>query len=46
MDRIIEVQGLRKAYKDVVAVDNLSFTVEKGRFWGFLGPMGRGSPPP
>lgn len=42
MDRIIEVQGLRKAYKDLVAVDNLSFTVEKGKVLGLLGANGAG----
>ncbi|WP_422754782.1 ABC transporter ATP-binding protein [Micromonospora sp. WMMD708] len=38
----IVVSGLTKQYKNVRAVDNLSFTVEPGRVTGFLGPNGAG----
>ncbi|MFJ1544357.1 ABC transporter ATP-binding protein [Streptomyces sp. NPDC088246] len=38
----IEVKGLTKRYREVVAVDNLSFTVEPRRVTGFLGPNGAG----
>ncbi|MEV4480551.1 ATP-binding cassette domain-containing protein [Micromonospora coxensis] len=38
----IVVSGLTKEYKNVRAVDNLSFTVEPGRVTGFLGPNGAG----
>ncbi|NYF55019.1 ABC transporter ATP-binding protein [Micromonospora purpureochromogenes] len=38
----IVVSGLTKHYKNVRAVDNLSFTVEPGRVTGFLGPNGAG----
>ncbi|WKU08197.1 ABC transporter ATP-binding protein [Micromonospora sp. HUAS LYJ1] len=38
----IVVSGLTKQYKNVRAVDNLSFTVESGRVTGFLGPNGAG----
>ncbi|WP_374226695.1 ABC transporter ATP-binding protein [Micromonospora sp. WMMB482] len=38
----ITVSGLTKQYKNVRAVDNLSFTVEPGRVTGFLGPNGAG----
>jgi ABC-2 type transport system ATP-binding protein len=38
----IEVAGLTKRFGDVVAVDNLSFTVEPGSVVGFLGPNGAG----
>ncbi|MEU1751764.1 ABC transporter ATP-binding protein [Micromonospora matsumotoense] len=38
----IVVSGLTKQYKNVRAVDNLSFTVEAGRVTGFLGPNGAG----
>jgi ABC-2 type transport system ATP-binding protein len=38
----ILVAGLTKQYKQVRAVDNLSFTVEPGRVTGFLGPNGAG----
>jgi ABC-2 type transport system ATP-binding protein len=41
-DGRIVVSGLAKQYKNVRAVDNLSFTVEPGRVTGFLGPNGAG----
>ena len=36
------VEGLRKAYGKVVAVDSLSFEVKKGEVFGLLGPSGCG----
>lgn len=39
---MIEVKNLVKKYNDHVAVDNLSFTLEKGHVLGFLGPNGAG----
>jgi len=39
---VIEVQGLTKYYGNVRAVDNISFTVEKGEILGFLGPNAAG----
>jgi ABC-2 type transport system ATP-binding protein len=41
-DGQIVVSGLTKHYKNVRAVDNLSFTVQPGRVTGFLGPNGAG----
>ena len=38
----IELQGLTKRFGNFTAVDNLSFTVEKGQIFGFLGPNGSG----
>lgn len=38
----IVVSGLTKVYKEVRAVDGLSFAVEPGRVTGFLGPNGAG----
>jgi ABC-2 type transport system ATP-binding protein len=38
----IVVSSLAKQYKNVKAVDNLSFVVEPGRVTGFLGPNGAG----
>ncbi len=38
----IEIVGLRKQYKDFVAVNDLSFKVKKNSFTGFLGPNGAG----
>ena len=39
---MIEVQHLTKRYGNVTAVDDVSFTVEKGEILGFLGPNGAG----
>lgn len=39
---MIEVKNLVKKYGNHLAVDNLSFTVEKGQVLGFLGPNGAG----
>jgi len=39
---IIEAQGLRKNFGDLVAVDGISFSVKKGEVFGFLGPNGAG----
>src|SRR5215470_7844876 len=41
-DGQIVISGLTKVYKDLRAVDDLSFTVEPGRVTGFLGPNGAG----
>jgi ABC-2 type transport system ATP-binding protein len=38
----IEITGLSKHFGPVLAVDNLTFTVEPGRVTGFLGPNGSG----
>ncbi|MCI9322812.1 MAG: ATP-binding cassette domain-containing protein [Lachnospiraceae bacterium] len=39
---MIEVTDLTKRYGDHLAVDHLSFKVEKGQIYGFLGPNGAG----
>lgn len=39
---MIEVQNLSKRFDDFQAVDNISFTVNKGEVLGFLGPNGAG----
>jgi len=39
---IIEISNLNKSYKDVHAVNNLSFHVKKGEFFAFLGVNGAG----
>ncbi len=38
----LRVKGLRKAYKDVVAVDGLDLEVQRGECFGLLGPNGAG----
>lgn len=42
MQPVIEVKHLSKQYKNIKAVDALSFTVNKGDVYGFLGQNGAG----
>lgn len=42
MSEMITVEHLKKYYKEVKAVDDISFTVEKGELFGFLGVNGAG----
>ena len=39
---VIEVKNLVKKYGNHIAVDHLSFQIEKGKIYGFLGPNGAG----
>ena len=39
---LIEVSNLVKRYGNHMAVDHLSFKIEKGKIYGFLGPNGAG----
>ncbi len=39
---MIEVNNLTRKYGEKVAVNKISFSVEKGKIWGFLGPNGAG----
>ncbi len=39
---MIEVKGLTKFYKQIRAIEDVSFSVEKGEIVGFLGPNGAG----
>jgi ABC-2 type transport system ATP-binding protein len=41
-DKVLELQGLTRRYGDVVALDDLSFTVREGQMFGFVGPNGAG----
>jgi ABC-2 type transport system ATP-binding protein len=41
-DDVLELQGLTRRYGDVVALDDLSFTVAEGQMFGFVGPNGAG----
>ena len=42
MSQALQVEELVKRYGDVVAVDHLSFSVERGEIFGLLGPNGAG----
>ena len=42
MTDALEVRGLRKTFGDIVAVDDISFTVAAGRTIGLLGGNGAG----
>lgn len=39
---VISVTGLTKRYSDLTAVDNISFSVQRGEVFGMLGPNGAG----
>jgi len=42
MDKILEIKDLTKYYGKVLAVNNLSFSLNKGEVFGFIGPNGAG----
>ena len=42
MSQAVHVEELVKRYGDVLAVDHLSFSVERGEIFGLLGPNGAG----
>jgi ABC-2 type transport system ATP-binding protein len=39
---MLELQGLTRRYGDLVALDDLSFTVAEDQMFGFVGPNGAG----
>lgn len=41
-EELIEVKNITKKYGDHIAVNNLSFSIEPGKIYGFLGPNGAG----
>lgn len=42
MNKILELQNLKKYYATQKAVDDVSFSIEKGSIFGLLGPNGAG----
>jgi len=41
-NHVLELKGLTRRYGDLVALDDLSFTVAEGQMFGFVGPNGAG----
>jgi ABC-2 type transport system ATP-binding protein len=41
-DAVVSIVGLAKRYRDVTAVDGVSFSLQRGTVTGFLGPNGAG----
>ena len=39
---VLELVGLTRRYGDLLALDDLSFTVAEGQMFGFVGPNGAG----
>jgi ABC-2 type transport system ATP-binding protein len=39
---MLDLRGLTRRYGDVLALDNVSFTVGDGQMFGFIGPNGAG----
>jgi ABC-2 type transport system ATP-binding protein len=42
ISEVIQVENLKKRYKNINALDGVSFSVEKGEVFGLLGPNGAG----
>jgi ABC-2 type transport system ATP-binding protein len=42
MNLALNVHNLTKQFGHILAVDNISFTVDQGEIFGFLGPNGAG----
>ena len=42
MHSVLSIRNLRKAYSDKIAVDCISFQVNRGEIVGLLGPNGAG----
>ena len=42
MEPVVKIENLVKRYDELVAVDHLNLTIEKGEIFGLLGPNGSG----
>ena len=45
MNSIVEAKGLNKSYRSFKALDDVNFSIEKGRIVGLIGPNGAGKTP-
>ncbi|HSW57139.1 MAG TPA: ABC transporter ATP-binding protein [Dehalococcoidales bacterium] len=41
-DAFLAVENIRKSYRDIKAVDGVTFSIERGEIFGLLGPNGAG----
>lgn len=42
---MIKAQNLTKSFEDIVALDNLDITIDRGSLYGLVGSNGSGKPP-
>ena len=42
MNTVVKIENLVKRYKELVAVDHMNLSIEKGEIFGLLGPNGSG----
>ncbi len=41
-EKIVKISNLSKKYKDILALNNVSFDIKKGEIFGYIGPNGAG----
>ena len=41
-ENIVKINNLSKKYKDILALNNVSFNIKKGEIFGYIGPNGAG----
>ena len=42
METVVKIENLVKRYKELLALDHLNLTIQKGEIFGLLGPNGSG----
>ena len=42
MNSLFKIQNVTKQYRDVTALDNISFDIQQGEILGYIGPNGAG----
>ena len=43
METVVKIENLVKRYKELLALDHLNLTIQKGEIFGLLGPNGSGN---